>query len=68
MTKETFEKAKKIDDNIATLYNRKALIKRVHSQLLRNEVDTEDVDQMLKDYMELVNFAIEKETKEFNEL
>lgn len=68
MTKEIYEKAKNIDNNITVLNNRKDLIKRVHSQLLRNEIDTDDVDQMLKDYMELINFVIEKETKEFNEL
>ncbi|MGE8528491.1 hypothetical protein [Chryseobacterium rhizosphaerae] len=68
MTKEIFEKAKNIDNNITVLDKRKALIKKVHSQLLRNEIDTDDMDQMLKDYMELVNFNIDKETKEFNEL
>lgn len=68
MTKEIFEKAKNIDNNITVLDKRKALIKKVHSQLLRNEIDTDDMDQMLKDYMELVNFNIDKETKEFNKL
>ncbi|WFB67030.1 hypothetical protein [Chryseobacterium sp. WX] len=68
MTKETFEKAKKIYNNIKVLAERKDLVKKVHDQLLRNEVDTDDAHEVLRDYMELINFSIEKETKEFNEL
>lgn len=68
MTKETFEKAKNIDNNIKVLDERKDLVKKVHNQLLRNEVDTDDAHKVLQHYMELINFSIEKETKEFNEL
>lgn len=68
MTKEQFENAKKIDNNITVLENRKSLIKRVESQILRNEVDTDDTLQILKDYYELIIFTIEKETKEFEKL
>lgn len=68
MTKEIFEKAKKIDNNISVLNERKELLKKVHNQLLINDIDKDDAHKLLNDYMELINFSIDKETKEFNEL
>ncbi|MCC3214989.1 hypothetical protein LIV57_06865 [Chryseobacterium sp. X308] len=68
MTKETFEKAKKIDNNIKVLNERKDLLKKVHNQLLINDIDKDDAHKLLTDYMELINFSIDKESKEFNEL
>ena len=68
MTTEQFEKAKRIDNNIMVLENRQSLIKKIHSQILRNEVDPDEILQLLTDYSELVRFTIDKEKKEFEEI
>ena len=68
MTKEQFETAKRINNNITVLENRKSLIKKIHSQILQNVVDTDEILEMLKDYSELVNFAIDRENKEFEKI
>lgn len=68
MTEEQFKQAKKIDNNIKVLKDRKSDLSRATSKVNRGEFDTNEILEIFKNYSELINFSIEKEEKEFKQL